>query len=304
MNYIRQVNAFYTQLETNPLTATAANLWHVLMHVNNRAGWKEEITVAMSVLCSKANLTESTFKRARKELQKKGYICVKSRGGNQAAAYQIVSLDGMMSQGNDEMPELSGSMGGSVDDSVNHKMNRNMDHSMNHSLDHNVSGNADPLVKLNNTKQKDTTNTTDAIQFFQENFGLVSPYVAEDMIHWIDDLGEALVLYAMKRALERGSSNWGYVKAILDSWVKKGIRNVDDARAEEVEYRRRREQKSTRKSGGYRTGGKVSAEIVPDWFREGKHKVKPKREQNEDKNVNVEKEVAEVARRLREYANA
>ena len=98
---------------------------------------------------------------------------MKSRGGNQAAAYQIV--------------EVSESMGGSVD--------------------RNVIGNVDPLFKRKKTKQNDTTNTTDAIRFFQENFGVVSPYVAEDMIQWINDLGESLVLYAMKRALERGSSN-------------------------------------------------------------------------------------------------
>ena len=50
MNYIRQVNAFYIHLETNSLTAATANLWHVLMHVNNRAGWREEITVAVCTL--------------------------------------------------------------------------------------------------------------------------------------------------------------------------------------------------------------------------------------------------------------
>ncbi|MFC4022324.1 DnaD domain-containing protein [Oceanobacillus longus] len=288
MNYIKQVNAFYTHLETNPLSAAAANLWHVLMHVNNRAGWKEEFTVSMSVLCCKANLSESTFKRARTELREKGYICVKSRGGNQAAAYQIVSLDGMMNQGNgiDEMDE---SMGGSVDYSVNYKMDCNMNR------------NVDPLIKQNKTKQNHTTNTTDAIRFFQENFGVVSPYVAEDMIHWINDLGESLVQYAMKRALERGSSNWGYVKAILDSWAKKGIRNLDDAKAEEAAYRRRREQKATCRPGGFHSGGQVVAEIVPDWFRQGGHNVQ-KREDREKKNV--EEEMAEIGRRLKEFANA
>ncbi|WP_249870785.1 hypothetical protein [Oceanobacillus saliphilus] len=176
MNYIRQVNAFYTHLETNPLSAAAANLWHVLMHVNNRAGWKEEFTVAMSVLCSKANLSESTFKRARTELREKGYICVKSRGGNQAAAYQIVSLVGMVYQENEAIVGVSESMAGSVDHSVkpnmdrsldhsvkpnmdrslDHSMKPNMDHKMNHSLDRNVSLNADPLVKQNKTKRNKT----------------------------------------------------------------------------------------------------------------------------------------------------
>lgn len=92
MNYIKEVNAFHNRLETNPLATAAANLWHVLMHVNNRAGWLEEFTVAVSVLCAKASLTESTFKRARAELQEKGYIRYKSQGGNRAAIYEIISL--------------------------------------------------------------------------------------------------------------------------------------------------------------------------------------------------------------------
>ncbi|MBP1971347.1 hypothetical protein J2Z83_003486 [Virgibacillus natechei] len=74
MNYIKELNAFHNRLETNPLSASAANLWHVLMHVNNKPGWLKEFTVAVSVLCAKAALTESTFKRARAELDEKGYI--------------------------------------------------------------------------------------------------------------------------------------------------------------------------------------------------------------------------------------
>ncbi|WP_249872443.1 DnaD domain protein [Oceanobacillus saliphilus] len=312
MNYIKQVNAFYIHLETNPLSASAANLWHVLMHVNNRTGWRQEFTVAMSVLCCKANLTESTFKRARKELQEKGYIHVKSQGGNRAASYHIVSLDGMIDQENEEIVEVSESMGRSVDYSVkpnmDHSMDRsmncNMNHNMNYSLDHNVSRNADPLFKQNKTKQNNTTNTPDAIQFFQENFDVMSPYVVEDIIHWMNDLDESLILYAMKRALERGRANWGYVKAILKAWVKKGIFCVEDAMAEEAEYRSRR--KYSQESGGevnYNDGGKGAFEVVPDWFRERKREEKMMRGQMQgmDRQGDLIELKEGVERRLAEY---
>ncbi|MFC4025155.1 DnaD domain-containing protein [Oceanobacillus longus] len=247
----------------------------------------------MSMLCYKANLTDSTFKRARRELQEKGYIRVKSRGGNRAASYQIVSLDRMVDQEDAAVLEMEQSEGSSAGCDVD----RNLDHNMNH----NVSGNADPLIKQNNTKQNDSTNT-DAIQFFQENFGLVSPYVAEDMIHWINDLDESLVLYAMKRALERGRANWGYVKAILDAWVKKGIRNVEDARAEEAEYRRRREFKQGRNaSGGYGAGASGVADVVPDWFREQKQKKVKEQKQVGDIQGDLASLKDRVERRLAEY---
>ncbi|MFC4025227.1 hypothetical protein ACFOUV_15635 [Oceanobacillus longus] len=136
MNYIKQVNTFYNHLETNPLSASAANLWHVLMHVNNRAGWRQEFTAAMSMLCYKANLTDSTFKRERRELQEKGYIRVKSRGGNRAASYQIVSLDRMAEGEDPDAAFLDERVNESDPGSAAYRMDRNMDHN----LDHNGAG--------------------------------------------------------------------------------------------------------------------------------------------------------------------
>ena len=45
----------------------------------------------------------------------------------------------------------------------------------------------------------------------------------------MNDTGEPFILIAMKRVLERGKANWGYVKGILKAWMKKGIVSVDDA---------------------------------------------------------------------------
>src|SRR5690625_4018750 len=91
MNYIQEINAFYARVETKPLSGSAVCLWQTLMHVNNRAHWVDEFTVAASVLCGKSGLASSTFKRARTELKEKGYIQVTSRG-TKAPIYQVVSL--------------------------------------------------------------------------------------------------------------------------------------------------------------------------------------------------------------------
>lgn len=92
MNYIKEINAFYDQLEWNPLSASAVTLWHALMHINNKTRWMEEFTVAAKVLMLKSGLTESSFKRARTELKAKGYIDYKpSKNTNQAPTYKILS---------------------------------------------------------------------------------------------------------------------------------------------------------------------------------------------------------------------
>src|SRR5690625_7205312 len=93
MNYIKEINAFYMKIETYPLTASANVLWYTLLHINNRAGWIKEFTVAAVVICVKSGLPESTFKRARNELRDKGYITYRSRG-TQAPVYRMISLVG------------------------------------------------------------------------------------------------------------------------------------------------------------------------------------------------------------------
>ncbi|MTW88223.1 hypothetical protein F3157_21760 [Virgibacillus dakarensis] len=58
------------------------------MHFNNRCGWKEQFPVPATMLELTSGVKGSSFKRARDELQQKGFIQVTSRGGNQAAVYQ------------------------------------------------------------------------------------------------------------------------------------------------------------------------------------------------------------------------
>jgi hypothetical protein len=98
MNYIREINAFYDWLETNELSVSAISLWYALMHINNKTGWKNEFTVALSVLSIKSGLSPRAVTNARKELTEKGRIKWKSRNGNQAAEYCVNSLAGELQE--------------------------------------------------------------------------------------------------------------------------------------------------------------------------------------------------------------
>lgn len=90
LNYIREINAFYDWLETNALSDSAINLWHALMHINNKTGWLEEFSVALSTLQLKTGLKKDAVILARKRLQEAGRITSKSRSGQQSAMYSIV----------------------------------------------------------------------------------------------------------------------------------------------------------------------------------------------------------------------
>ena len=89
MNYLTELNAFHEQLNNRPLGGNAILLWHGLMHVANRSGWKEWITVPVSTLMSQTGLSQQGVYRARKELKQKGLVTWKARGGKLSVAYRL-----------------------------------------------------------------------------------------------------------------------------------------------------------------------------------------------------------------------
>ncbi|MFC7062350.1 hypothetical protein [Halobacillus seohaensis] len=89
MNYIKELNAFYNQIELHSLSSSAIVLWGALMHFNNISGWKKEFSVAASSLRSRSGLRESSFNRGCTELKEKGFIKHRSVHRNHAPIYQM-----------------------------------------------------------------------------------------------------------------------------------------------------------------------------------------------------------------------
>ncbi|UOR11385.1 hypothetical protein [Halobacillus amylolyticus] len=92
MDYVKEIHAFYDQIEVNPVSASAVVLWHAMMNFNAKAGWKKEFKVGGPALCVKSRLGETTFKRARQELKGKGYIIHKSGKPKEMPTYMMISL--------------------------------------------------------------------------------------------------------------------------------------------------------------------------------------------------------------------
>lgn len=132
-----------------------------------------------------------------------------------------------------------------------------------------------------------TNNARDAIAFYQNNFGMATPYVAEDILYWINDVGDEMVIEAMTRSLERNKTNWGYVKSILRSWHNKGIKTIEQARAEQVEFENQRQQR-------YQSNNKRSHEVIPDWFNDRKQNKHQSDKVTHIEDVDIEKEKQEM----------
>lgn len=105
------------------------------------------------------------------------------------------------------------------------------------------------LTNNNNTNNDGSSGQQSPFDFYQENgFGMLKPYVAEQISYWIDDFkeyGNEIVIEAMKESVNSNVTNWKYVNSILKSWYNDGVETIEDIQARN----NRRSYKSTGTDG-------------------------------------------------------
>ena len=287
MNYIKLINAFYDRLETNSLSTSAIALWHALVHISNKTGWKREFSVAASVLSVKTGLSERTIANARNELKLKGYIEFRSRGGNRSAVYKLVDLSEINSGNLSDNETLSEINSDTFSDTLSY------------SLSDSVSDNLSVLNKQNKTKQNETNKsaaTTTRVNCFDTYnlcFGsFPSALQIEEIIAFMeqDGISEEAICHAFKKAATIGA-NYSYARSILNNWAKKGIRTMADVEREEEEFRKKR--KSHKQSGR-----PVRKEAIPEWFDQWQPV-----ESNDEKIENFEEEKRKLEAELKQFGS-
>lgn len=135
--------------------------------------------------------------------------------------------------------------------------------------------------------------------FFEQNgFGALGKHIGDKIGSWIDDVGEELVLQAMKIAVENSAINWNYVETILRDWSSKKFTSLADYEAHEL----KREQERSRKKkqvGGRRYGAPAKEEIVPEWFnreesKEPEVEEKPSKDDIEERRRKLQEELKQM----------
>ena len=74
-------------------------------------------------------------------------------------------------------------------------------------------------------------------EFYNENIGALTPYGLEVLADYAKDMSKDLIIFAMKKALEANVRNIKYIKGILNSWSKKGIKTLIEAQKEDENFR-------------------------------------------------------------------
>ena len=101
------------------------------------------------------------------------------------------------------------------------------------------------------------------IELYQANFGIVKPILYDDLKADLEDYGLELIIEAVKRAVKR-QREYGYAQGILKSWNNKGIKTLEQAKAEEVSF----QNKSQTNQNKFQQQKPVKK--TPEWTDEGR----------------------------------
>lgn len=119
--------------------------------------------------------------------------------------------------------------------------------------------------------------------FFEKNIAPLTPHVSDQITDWTNFFSDDVIIFSMELAVESNKRNINYCNTVLTNWKNEGIKNINDAKRSNQEFKNRF------------TGVKSnqSNEVVPEWFDK---RNKPA-ENNTTKKVTPEeeKERAELA---------
>ena len=127
-----------------------------------------------------------------------------------------------------------------------------------------VSDNINPQSKVKETKVKETKvkessnaenkppAAANIFTIYEQNFGMLNPMTIETVEKWEADLGEELVIEAMRRAVVDNKA-FRYAEGIMRSWLKTNVKTVADAEAQDVAYKQRQNSNAPKK------------EKMPEW---------------------------------------
>lgn len=128
---------------------------------------------------------------------------------------------------------------------------------------------------------------------------MIRPAIADEMLSWINDFGDKMVIEAMTRALDRNKPSWGYARSILQAWANKNIKTIEQAKAEDVEFQNQQMAKQKRFLNTQTQGIQPP---VPEWFKQRNQQTTPvQKESTTDKDL--EKEQAELEQLIKQYSS-
>ena len=126
----------------------------------------------------------------------------------------------------------------------------NFEHTVSEKLsgNNNINNNKIIVVDKENEKSQEyldeiNTEPKKVLLFYEQNIGLLSPFILEDIEEYQKQISEELIIEAIKRAVESGKRNWRYAKGILNNWLSQNIKTLPEVEQNENEYKNKKNSK-------------------------------------------------------------
>ncbi|WP_096823854.1 DnaD domain protein [Staphylococcus nepalensis] len=188
------------------------------------AGASETAFPSVKLMCYELNISEKRLQKYRKQLVDNGYLSISRTKSNNIYGKNVYTINHDSRQVRFGRIENGGVQNGSVET----RPVENVGTTINSSTINSITNNS-------NTSNSCSSGQPSPFDFYQENgFGMLKPYVAEQISYWIDDFkeyGNEIVIEAMKESVNSNVTNWKYVNSILKSWYNDGVQTIEDIQA-------------------------------------------------------------------------
>lgn len=95
---------------------------------------------------------------------------------------------------------------------------------------------------VSNTVTETDSEIAEITKCYEENIGMITPAVAEELFSYLDDMEDELIIKAIKIASIRNKRSMIYVKGILNDWVRKGYKVIADIQEEQQKDNNHKEE--------------------------------------------------------------
>ena len=216
MNIFKERSAFYRRLLLNEMNTSSIALWHALSDINNGLGHKRSFNVPNSTLMKYTGLSKQGLMNARNTLVEMNFIRYEKGKKGQAPVYEMVSLVHSLD------PFISQSAHQSLNQSFTEKL---------------------PIHKEEEDRRGGGGGRAfgeHVFYLYEQNLGELAPFLQDELRKWCQEMGEEVVLEAIKLTVKKGGQTFGYLEKILNEWNDASLKTVEQAK----DYVRKRENRS------------------------------------------------------------
>ena len=223
---------------------------------------RTHFTGSLQYLADWTSTTKPGVHKILRSLVNKGFIGKKDKLINNVkfCEYYVTplsKLNGVNSSERGIKPGLTGGLT-PVNEGVNSSergIKPGLTNNIDNNIDNNIGDTTDVVVEPNLVNiAEQTTDGGDfakVTQFYQDNFGMLSSYLYDDIRQTYDDWKQKskepveIMIKAMQIALEKNVRNWRFVSKVLLNWEDRNPQTLADVEALEKEHGRQGQQKKT-----------------------------------------------------------